>query len=56
MSDFGGAHAAVRLMITCGVRRHGFVLRTFPLDICRPYLAIADRAVRYAVFRILGDS
>jgi hypothetical protein len=29
---------------------------TFPPDICRPYLATADRAVRAAVYRILGVS
>jgi hypothetical protein len=54
MSDFGGTHAAFRLMITCAVRHYGFLLRTLPLDICRPYLAAADIAVRTAVFRILG--
>jgi L-fucose mutarotase/ribose pyranase (RbsD/FucU family) len=31
MSDFGGAQAAFRLMITCAVRRYGFLLRTLPL-------------------------
>jgi hypothetical protein len=31
MSNFGGAHAAFRLMITCAVRRYGFLLRTLPL-------------------------
>jgi hypothetical protein len=41
MSDFGETHAAFRLMITCAVRRYGFLLRTLPRDICRPYLAIA---------------
>jgi hypothetical protein len=28
MSDFGGTHAAFRLIITCAVRRYGFLLRT----------------------------
>jgi hypothetical protein len=56
MSDFGGTHAAFRLMITCAVHRYGFLLRTLPPDICRPYLANADRAVRAAVYRILGVS
>jgi hypothetical protein len=42
MSDFGGTHTAFRLMITCAVRRYGFLLRTLPPDICRPYLATAD--------------
>jgi hypothetical protein len=55
-SDFGGAHAAFRLMITCAVRRYGFLLRTLPLDICRSYLFIANRAVRSNIFRILGVS
>jgi hypothetical protein len=56
MSDFGGTHAAFRLMITCAVRRYGFLLRTLPPSICRPYFSIANRAVRIAVFRILGVS
>jgi hypothetical protein len=56
MSDFGGTHAAFRLMITCAVRRYGFLLRTLPPDICQPYLVAADIAVRIAVFRILGVS
>jgi hypothetical protein len=43
-------------MIACVVRRYGFLLRTLPLDICRPYLTTADRAVRTTVFRILGVS
>jgi hypothetical protein len=30
MSDFGWTHAAFRLMITCVVRRYGFLLRTLP--------------------------
>jgi hypothetical protein len=46
MSDIGGTHAAFHLMITCAVRRYGLLLRTLPPYICRPYLAIADRAVR----------
>jgi hypothetical protein len=53
-SGFKGAHAVFWLMITCAVRRYGFLLRTLPHDICRPYLATADRAVRTAVFRIVG--
>jgi hypothetical protein len=56
MSDFGGTHVAFRLMITCAVRRYGILLRTLPLDICRLYLAAAYRAVRTAVFRVLGVS
>jgi hypothetical protein len=28
MSDFGGTHAAFHLMVTCAVRRYGFLLRT----------------------------
>jgi hypothetical protein len=43
-------------MITCAVRRCGFLLRTLPLDICRPYLFVADRAVCTTVLRILGVS
>jgi hypothetical protein len=35
MSDFGGTRAAFRLMITCAVRRYGFLLRTLPPDIYR---------------------
>jgi hypothetical protein len=55
-SAFGGAHSAFRLMITCAVRRCGILLRTLPLDVCRPYLATADSALRvdiflYSVFR-----
>jgi hypothetical protein len=53
-SDFGGAHAAFQLMITCAVRRYGFLLRTLPFVMCRPYLATAYMAVR--AFRILGVS
>jgi hypothetical protein len=56
MSDFGGTHAGFRLMITCAVRRYGFLLRTLPPYICRPYLTTEDRAVRTAVYRILGVS
>jgi hypothetical protein len=55
MSDFGGVHADFRLMVTCAVRRYGFLLRTLPPYICRPYLAVANRAVRF-VYRILGVS
>jgi hypothetical protein len=43
-------------MITSAVRRYGLLLRTLPLDICRPYIAAADRAVRTIVYRILGVS
>jgi hypothetical protein len=56
MSDFREKHAAFRLIITCAVRRYGFLLRTLPRDVCRPYLAIADRAVRIIVYCILGVS
>jgi hypothetical protein len=49
MSDFGGTHYAFRLMITCAVRRYGFLLHTILPIICRPYLAAADRAVRITV-------
>jgi hypothetical protein len=56
MSDFGGTHAAFRLMITCAVRRHGFLLSTLPLHVCRPYLVVVDVAVRTSIFRILGVS
>jgi hypothetical protein len=56
MSDFEGAHAAFRLMITCAVRRYGFLLRTLPPYICRTCLAIADRGVRTVIYRILGVS
>jgi hypothetical protein len=56
MSDFGGTHAAFRLMITCAVRRYGFLLCTLPPYICRPYLATPYRAVRTIVYRILGVS
>jgi hypothetical protein len=31
-SDFGETHAVFRLMITCAVRRSGFLLRTLPHD------------------------
>jgi hypothetical protein len=54
MSDFGRTHPAFRLMITYAVRRYGFLLRNLPPDICRSYLATADRAVRTVVHRILG--
>jgi hypothetical protein len=51
MSDFGGEVNAVScLMITCSVGRYGFLLRTPLFKICRPYLANAYRAVRYAAF------
>jgi hypothetical protein len=56
MSGIGGAHEASRLMITYAVRRYGFLLSTLPHDICRPYIAIACRAVSSAIFRILGVS
>jgi hypothetical protein len=42
MSALGGAHAAFSLMITCVVRRYGFLLRTLPPSICRMYFAIAE--------------
>jgi hypothetical protein len=54
MTDIG--HVAFRLMIMYAVRRYGFLLRTLPLDICRPYLGALERAIRIAVYRILGDS
>jgi hypothetical protein len=56
MSDFEEPHVAFRLMFTCAARRYGLLLRTLPLDICRPYLVVGDRAVRAAVFRIFGVS
>jgi hypothetical protein len=56
MSDFGGTHAAFRLVITCAVRRYGLMLRTLPPNICRPYFVAADRAVRKAFYRIFGVS
>jgi hypothetical protein len=56
MSDFGMTHVAFRFMITCVERRYGFLLRTLPPHICRPYLATASRAVRNAVYRVLGVS
>jgi hypothetical protein len=52
MSDFGGTHATFRLMITCAVRCHGFLLRTLPSDICRMYLEATYVAACTAVFRI----
>jgi hypothetical protein len=55
-SDFGGTRAAFRLIIICAVRRYGFLLRTLPLDICRPYFAATDIAASIVVFRILGVS
>jgi hypothetical protein len=55
-SDFEGTHVAFRFMITCFVRRYGFLLRTLPPNICRPYHVAAHRAVRTEVFRILGVS
>jgi hypothetical protein len=54
MSDFGGTHISFRLMITCAVRRYGFLLPTLPSDICQPYLTTENRAVRIAVFRIVS--
>jgi hypothetical protein len=56
VSDFGGTHAAIRLMITCSVRRYGFLLHILRPDIYRPYLVARDRAVRIAVFSIFGVS
>jgi hypothetical protein len=56
ISDFGGTHVAFRLMIKSAVRRYGFLLRTLPPDICRPYLVAADIPVRIAIFQILGVS
>jgi hypothetical protein len=53
MSDFGGTHAAFRLMITCAVRRYGLLLRTLPTDISRPYLATTYRAVSITIYRIM---
>jgi hypothetical protein len=56
-SDFGGAHSAFHMMITCPLLRHyGFLLRTLPPDIYRSYLANEGRAIRIAVFRIFGVS
>jgi hypothetical protein len=43
-------------MITCAIRRYRFLLPTLPPDICRPYLATANRAVRVVVYRISGVS
>jgi hypothetical protein len=56
MSNFGGTHVAIRLMITCAVRRYGFLLRTLPPHICRSYLVAAHIAVRTVVLRILDVS
>jgi hypothetical protein len=50
VSGFVGAHSAFWLMITCAVRRYGFMLRTLPPYVCHMYLATADSAV----FRIIG--
>jgi hypothetical protein len=36
-------------LIACAVRRYGFLLRTLPPNICRPYLATAYREVRYTI-------
>jgi hypothetical protein len=51
MSDFGGAHAAFRLMITCVVRRYGLLLRTLPLISAdrRSHLGVAHMAARTAL-------
>jgi hypothetical protein len=38
MSDFGGTHAAFRLIITCALRRYGFLLRTLPPNTDRTFL------------------
>jgi hypothetical protein len=54
-SDFGGAHLAFRLMITCAVCRYGFLLRTLPPNVCRPYFTTADKAVCAAFSRMFGD-
>jgi hypothetical protein len=54
--DIGGAHASFRLMITYVVPRYGFLLRTLPVNIRRPYLVVADTAAHTAVFRILSVS
>jgi hypothetical protein len=35
-SNFDGAHSAFRLMIICGVRRYGFMLRTRPYNVSHP--------------------
>jgi hypothetical protein len=43
-------------MITCAVRRYEFLLRTLARDICQPFLSAPYRAVRTAVFRVLGVS
>jgi hypothetical protein len=54
-SDFDGAHSAFRLMIICAVRRYGFMLRTRPHNIFRPYLVIANNVVRTVVFYVMGS-
>jgi hypothetical protein len=51
---FGGAHSAFRLMIACAVRYYGFLFRTPPPIVCRPYLTTADKVFRSSVFRIFG--
>jgi hypothetical protein len=56
MSDFGRTHVAFRLMITCAVRRYGFLLRTLLIYNCRRYLAAAYIAVCTSIFRIFGGS
>jgi hypothetical protein len=56
MSICGGAHEAFSLMITCAVRRCGFLLRTHPLIFADHALLLGDRAVHTAVFRILRVS
>jgi hypothetical protein len=47
-SEFGGAHAAFRLMITCAVRRYGLVLRTLSLiyAVCTLLLYIGPFAMQ----------
>jgi hypothetical protein len=50
---FVGARSAFRLLITCAVRRHGFLLRNLPHGICRPYHATSDRADSIAFSQIL---
>jgi hypothetical protein len=56
MSVFGGTHVTFGLMMTCAVRRYGFLLSALPPDICRQYLAAEDRAVHTAIFQVLGVS
>jgi hypothetical protein len=50
MSNFGGTHAASRLMIAMGS------FSAPPLDTCRPYSVAAYITARTTVFRVLGDS